>query len=200
MKKYHIQSWTLVHAIRADISVTESMASSSGILRQSERTVLMHLGGALKDLILAKQDLKSVRTVAAPKVQGLKNILSLVDSHSAPAMLMNFSSVSSSLGSVGQANYAAANGFIDKIAVCHPPAGHMALSMQWGPWGDVGMAVNNPALSRKMEMNGLRFLPLQKGLSVVCTAFSLKALSTRWNPLITVSELDLEKIRVQFSK
>ena len=66
----------------------------------------------LSDGLIQNQSLQTARTVFAPKVTGTRNILGLVGREPVSAVKL-FSSVAASLGSGGQANYAAANAVMD---------------------------------------------------------------------------------------
>jgi len=66
----------------------------------------------LKDGLIQNQTARGMKSVFAPKVQGTHNILSAT--RAAPLVAVKvFSSVAASLGSGGQANYAAANAVMD---------------------------------------------------------------------------------------
>jgi len=51
-----------------------------------------------------------------------------------------FSSTAAALGNPGQSNYASANSFMNALAHYRQSQGLPALSINWGPWGEVGMA------------------------------------------------------------
>ena len=88
--------------------------------------------------------------MASPKVQGAWTL------HQQTADLpldffVVFSSVASVLGSPGQSNYAAANAFMDALAWYRRASGLPALSINWGPWADVGMATSDAVMRRLMN-------------------------------------------------
>jgi hypothetical protein len=80
--------------------------------------------------------------VLGPKIEGTLNL------HAASKDLKLdffafFSSVAAMVGSAGQANYCAGNAFMDSFAIHRRANGLPASSVQWGPWGEVGMAVQS---------------------------------------------------------
>jgi acyl carrier protein len=93
----------------------------------------------LDDHLLLNLDAESFRRVLPPKVLGAWNLHTLTTDLPLDFFVV-FSSVASVLGSPGQANYAAANAFLDCLA--HDRRSHClpCLSINWGPWAEVGMA------------------------------------------------------------
>ncbi|MEV0416570.1 beta-ketoacyl synthase N-terminal-like domain-containing protein, partial [Streptomyces sp. NPDC050448] len=65
-----------------------------------------------------------------------------------------FSSMSGTIGSAGQGNYAAANAYLDALAEQRRAAGLAATSLAWGPWAESGM-VADEALEARMRRDGV---------------------------------------------
>jgi hypothetical protein len=78
-----------------------------------------------------------------------------------------FSSIASSLGSPGQANYSAANAFMDALCEYRKKQGLPAHSLSWGPWAEVGMA---KALVSRHAKSGLLGLKPKEGMRALETA------------------------------
>jgi len=100
---------------------------------------ILHSAGVLDDGVLLQQDWARFARVMAPKVQGAWNLHVL--SRGMPLdFFILYSSAASLLGSPGQGNYAAANAFLDGLAHHRRAQGLRATSINWGAWGDSGMA------------------------------------------------------------
>lgn len=98
---------------------------------------VVHAAGVLDDGLLVDLTAERFDRVLAPKVLGGLNLAAAVD---ASCFIVLFSSIAGVLGTPGQGNYAAANVALDALAASLCARGRAALSIQWGPWAEVGMA------------------------------------------------------------
>ncbi|HEX4310702.1 MAG TPA: SDR family NAD(P)-dependent oxidoreductase [Acidobacteriaceae bacterium] len=121
---------------------------------------ILHLAGVLDDRSLLSQDQESLRTVMRPKWLGAWNLHESTE-HTPLDFFILFSSAAVSLGSPGQANYAAANATLDALAVRRRNQGLPGLSVQWGPWTGGGMAEH---LKVDPERSGLGRLSPAEGI------------------------------------
>jgi pimeloyl-ACP methyl ester carboxylesterase/NAD(P)-dependent dehydrogenase (short-subunit alcohol dehydrogenase family)/acyl carrier protein len=100
---------------------------------------IMHAAGTFEDAVLCNQDWSLFERVFRPKVHGAWNLhISTLDV--ALDHFVLFGSAASVLGSPGQANYAAANAFLEAFAQYRRAAGCPAICINWGLWTNVGMA------------------------------------------------------------
>ncbi|HSS77881.1 MAG TPA: SDR family NAD(P)-dependent oxidoreductase, partial [Thermoanaerobaculia bacterium] len=100
---------------------------------------VIHAAGVLQDSTLEKLDAKAMAAVFRGKVLGASLLDRLLGGRPLDFFVL-FSSTASLLGSAGQANYAAANAFLDALAHARRAAGRPALAVNWGPWADAGLA------------------------------------------------------------
>jgi NADP-dependent 3-hydroxy acid dehydrogenase YdfG/acyl carrier protein len=81
--------------------------------------------------------------------------------------LILFSSVSGQVGGAGQANYAAANTFVDALASYRQAAGQRAISLAWGLWDEAGMGEKLAAADlARMERAAISALRVSDGLAL----------------------------------
>src|SRR5690606_41117070 len=66
---------------------------------------------------------------------------------------------------LGQANYAAANAFLDALAHRRRARGLPALSVDWGPWSDVGLAAAREDRGERLAGQGLASLTPAQGVA-----------------------------------
>jgi NADPH:quinone reductase-like Zn-dependent oxidoreductase/acyl carrier protein len=133
-----------VRTIQADVSKESDVARALAEIRDTMPPLrgVIHAAGVLDDHLLVNLNAESFQRVLAPKALGAWNLHSLTADLPLD-FFITFSSVASVLGSPGQANYAAANAFLDGLAHDRRSRGLPCLSINWGPWAEVGMAARS---------------------------------------------------------
>ncbi|WP_233153855.1 type I polyketide synthase [Scytonema sp. HK-05] len=127
---------------------------------------IVHAAGVLDDGILQQQSWERFSKVMAPKVRGAWNLHTLTDGLPLDFFVV-FSSAASLLGSPGQGNYAAANSFMDALAHHRRLQGLPGLSINWGPWAEVGMAASLANHQQAANAMGLSSIAPDLGLQVL---------------------------------
>jgi hypothetical protein len=148
---------------RSDTSLAKECGGVAARLRDTTRGGLhagdalgavLHASGVLRDAMLAGQRAGTVREVMAAKVAGGNRLGDACGVDAVDGTVM-FSSIAALMGSSGQTNYSGANAALDAAAAAGRGAGRAAASVQWGAWGAVGMAANDPNILNRIEKMGM---------------------------------------------
>lgn len=123
---------------------------------------VIHAAGVLRDKTLLEQSRESFQDVFVPKVMGGWNLHRHVANETLDFFVL-YSSTAALSGSPGQANYCAANAFLDGLAHLRVQQGQKALSIQWGAFSDVGMAVAQENRGKRVAGLGAASLSPSEG-------------------------------------
>jgi len=151
---------------------------------------IIHAAGVLDDGSLFNLTTERMKKVMAPKVNGTWNL------HNESLQLqldffVLFSSAVSVLGSPGQGNYAAASSYLDAMAHLRQSMGLPAISINWGPWADVGLAAQ---ATEKLESQNLSTQHLVKVIEIDRGFEILEQLLSESIPQLMVLPFDLKNL------
>jgi acyl transferase domain-containing protein/acyl carrier protein len=127
---------------------------------------IFHLAGALRDRAMADLGVADFQTVLAPKL-AVASLVERLGKREHLRFVVGFGSAAASLGSPGQANYAAANSAMEALLHDLAADGWPTLCVHWGPWARAGMAARLEESGSASASMGLNFLEPAAGLETL---------------------------------
>lgn len=128
---------------------------------------IIHAAGVLEDGLIQNLTTAQIEKVLSPKVAGTWNLHQLTLDIPLEFFVL-FSSLTSVLGNIGQSHYAMANAFMDGFSHYRQSKGLAAQSINWGPWGDIGMATQLSELEKEqLRSLGIGYLPTDEALQAL---------------------------------
>jgi thioesterase domain-containing protein/aryl carrier-like protein len=150
-------------------------------------TAVVHCAMVLDDGVFAALTPERLDRVLAPKADGAWHLHELTEGMELGAFVL-FSSLAGVAGSPGQANYAAANVFLDALAAQRRARGLAATSVAWGLWERTlarGEAVLDEQRVAQVTRSGLAPIADGQGLELLDAAIALD------RPAVTAARINL---------
>ncbi|MEU8434175.1 SDR family NAD(P)-dependent oxidoreductase [Streptomyces sp. NPDC029216] len=176
-----------VEVVACDVTRRDSVAALiAAVPAEHPLTAVVHCAGMLDDGVVEALTEDRVDTVLAPKVRGAWYLHELTRHLDLSAFVL-FSSVASVLGTAGQANYAAANAFLNGLAEARRAEGLPATSLCWGFWAERSEMVAGIGDADLVRLRRQGVLPLasRDGLALFDRALALD------EPVLVPARLDL---------
>ena len=180
-----------VSVVACDAADRQALAKViSDIPVQHPLSAVIHTAGVLDDAVVTSLTPERVDAVLRAKVDAAWNLHELTRDANVSAFVM-FSSMAGLVGSSGQANYAAANSFLDGLAVQRRAHGLPAISLGWGLWEQASdMTGGLDAAGRaRLGRSGVLALSSAEALQLFDTAMVVD------EPLLLPARIDTTALR-----
>ena len=161
------QTGSNVEYVNVDVTNMAMMKErlAEPIQRFGKVTGVIHGAGSLADRRIEKKTENDYETVISPKIDGLKNLLTIAPVKNLDFLVL-FSSIVGVFGNIGQSDYAIANEVLNKAAyqAKRENPNCRVLSINWGPW-DSGMVT--PELKRAFAERNMEVIPTNAGAELM---------------------------------
>ncbi|MGV9271354.1 type I polyketide synthase [Kitasatospora sp. NPDC003701] len=154
-------------------------------------SAVVHTAAVLDDGILDGLTPERFGRVLGPKAVGARNLDELTRPLE-PSVFVLFSSLGGTVASSGQANYAAANAFLDALAEQRRAQGLPATSVAWGNWGSDGLTASEE-MQRHLRRHGMS--AMDPSLAIA----ALEGAVEYGEPTVTVADIDWERFLPRFT-
>jgi candicidin polyketide synthase FscB len=185
-----------VQVAACDAADRPALASLLAALPAGEPlTGVVHTAGLLDDGVIGSLTPARIDAVMRPKADAAWNLHQLTRETDLDMFVM-FSSAAATFGGAGQANYAAANTFMDGLAARRKVAGLPATSLAWGLWADASGITGHLSEGdlARLTRGGMTALSATDGLGLLDLGVS------RDEAHLVPVRLDLAGLRAQASQ
>jgi acyl transferase domain-containing protein/NADP-dependent 3-hydroxy acid dehydrogenase YdfG/acyl carrier protein len=162
----------------------------AGIPAEHPLAAVIHTAGVIEDATIGSLTPEQLDRVMVPKVDAAWHLHQLTAELDLSAFVL-FSSAAGTLGGPGQANYAAANTFLDALAEHRRHRGLPGTSLAWGFWARAsGMTGHLDDTDRsRLSRGGMTPLETDHGLALFDAALAHD------HPTLVPAQLDLPRLR-----
>ncbi|WP_156772154.1 SDR family NAD(P)-dependent oxidoreductase, partial [Mycobacterium sp. 1245805.9] len=183
-----------VQVVACDAADREAVAKVlADIPVQRPLSGVIHAAGVLDDAVISSLTPERIDAVLRAKVDAAWNLHELTRELDISAFVL-FSSMAGLAGASGQANYAAANSFLDGLAVHRRNLGLPAISLAWGLWDQASAMTGalGAADRARFGRDGIVAMSSDEALELMDTALIVD------EPFMLPAHIDLAALRVKF--
>ena len=186
------QDGAAVHEFAVDVADAKQVAA---LLRRMQREMpplrgIIHCAGVIQDSSLVNMTEADFHDVLRPKIAGAWNLHQQTVDLELDFFIM-YSSATTLFGNEGQANYVAANLYLEALADHRRGLGLPALAVAWGAIGDVGHLARNTVVARMLgERLGVKLFAPTRALDRMEQAIRSGA------PQVALAEMSWSRLAV----
>ncbi|MFI5799475.1 SDR family NAD(P)-dependent oxidoreductase [Streptomyces sp. NPDC051677] len=174
-----------------DAADRDSLASVlASIPAEHPLKAVVHTAGVVDDGVLSALTPERLDAVLRPKSDAAWNLHELTRGHDLDAFVL-YSSLAGLLGTAGQANYAAANTFLDALAHHRRAQGLPARSIAWGLWRETSTGTSDldDTDLQRLARSGLLPLTTEDGIALFDAARDAE------EPVVAAAHIDTTALR-----